>query len=57
MSKVRLLGEDDAGYQTGTNMVVLSLQKGDNVWVEHSYGQGYYSQSVPETTFSGFLIS
>ena len=56
VSKVKLLGEDDAGYQTGTNMVVLNLQKGDNVWVKHQYGKGYWTQSVPATTFTGFLI-
>lgn len=44
-------------YQTGTNMAVLSLQKGDNVWVRYAGGKGYYSQSVSITTFSGFLAS
>lgn len=57
MSKVRLVCENSATYQTGTNMVVLSLQKGDNVLVIYNAGKGYYTQSVPITTFSGFLIS
>ena len=56
VSKVTLLGENDTGYQTGTNMVVLNLQKGDSVWVRHVSGKGYWSWSAPATTFSGFLI-
>nr|XP_034332654.1 uncharacterized protein LOC117691211 [Crassostrea gigas] len=54
--KVRLIGESAAAYQTGTNMVVLNLQKGDSVWVRHHHGKGYYSHSIPVTTFSGFLL-
>lgn len=54
--KVRLIGESAAAYQTGTNMVVLNLQKGDSVWVRHHRGKGYYSHSIPVTTFSGFLL-
>ena len=56
LSKVRMMGNSDAAYQTGTNMVVLNLQMGDNVWVKHAYGKGYYTESVPTTTFTGFLI-
>ena len=56
VSKVTLLGESAAAYQTGTNMVVLNLQKGDSVWVRHASGKGYWSTRVPATTFSGFLI-
>ena len=56
VSKVKLVGESAAAYQTGTNMVVLNLQKGDSVWVRHVRGQGYWSDSVPATTFTGFLI-
>ena len=56
VSKVRMIGHGSAGFQTGTNMVVLNLNKGDSVWVRHAYGRGYYSESTPETTFSGFLI-
>ena len=56
VSKVRTLGHSDASYQTGTNMVVLNLQKGDSVWVKHVSGKGYWSASVPATTFTGFLI-
>ena len=56
VSKVRTMGFSDAIHQTGTNMVVLNLQKGDSVWVRHQYGTGYWTQSVPATTFTGFLI-
>ena len=56
VSKVKLVGDNEAVYQTGTNMVVLNLQKGDSVWVRHSQGNGYYSHNVPITTFSGFMI-
>nr|XP_034332669.1 uncharacterized protein MCAP_0864-like isoform X3 [Crassostrea gigas] len=57
VSKVRAYGHSSAGYQTGTNMVVLELQKGDSVWVRCAAGKGYYTQGVPFTTFSGYLIS
>ena len=30
VSKVRLMGENDAPYQTGTNMVVPNLKMGDS---------------------------
>ena len=56
VSKVRTMGFSDANHQTGTNMVVLNLQNGDSVWVRHFYGKGFYTQSVPMTTFTGFLI-
>lgn len=54
--KVRLMGYLSAAYQTGTNMVVLPLKRGDKVWVRHSYGTGYWTHNVPLTTFSGFMI-
>lgn len=57
VSKVRTMGHSSASYQTGTNMVVLNLQKGDAVWVKYYSGKGYYTESVPYTTFSGFLVS
>lgn len=57
VSKVRAYGHSSASYQTGTNMVVLELQKGDSVWVRFAGGKGYYTQGVPLTTFSGYLIS
>ena len=56
VSKVRTLSYSDANYQTGTNMAVLNLQKGDSVWVRHIYGNGFWTESVPITTFTGFLI-
>ncbi|XP_061167416.1 multimerin-2-like [Saccostrea echinata] len=43
-------------YQTGTNMVVTSLDRGKKVWVECHSGAGYYSETVPVSTFSGFMI-
>ncbi|XP_078310363.1 uncharacterized protein LOC144618362 [Crassostrea virginica] len=55
-SKVRTYSHNSAAYQTGTNMVVLNLQKGDSVWVKHSSGTGYHTHSVPLTTFTGFQI-
>ena len=56
MSKVRSMAYGSANYQTGTNMAVLALEKGDSVWVKRYSGQGYYTDSVPITTFSGFLL-
>nr|XP_022293110.1 uncharacterized protein LOC111103848 isoform X2 [Crassostrea virginica] len=56
LSKVRTIGESNASYQTGTNMVVLNLQKGDSVWVRHASGKGYYTNFVPITTFTGLLV-
>ena len=56
VSKVRTYSYSDAAYKTGTNMVVLNLQKGDSVWVKHSSGTGYHTHSVPLTTFTGFQI-
>ncbi|XP_056013616.1 uncharacterized protein LOC125674919 isoform X1 [Ostrea edulis] len=55
-SKVRTLGYSDAAYQTGTNMAVLRLQQGDTVWIRLASGKGYYSNSIPMTTFSGFRL-
>lgn len=57
VSKVRAFGASSAAFQTGTNMVVLNLQKGDRVLVKHVSGKGYESASVPATTFSGFLVA
>ncbi|XP_022289894.2 uncharacterized protein LOC111101622 [Crassostrea virginica] len=54
VSKVRTYSQNS--YQTGTNLVVLELDRGDAVWVKRHSGQGYYSGSVPITTFSGFLL-
>ena len=56
VSKVRTLSHNSAAHQTGTNMAVLVLEKGDNVWVKRQNGKGYYTQSIPITTFSGFLL-
>lgn len=56
VSKVQLLAYSSAEHQTGTNMFVLNLQKGDSVWMRHVNGKGYHSQSVPMTPFSGFLV-
>lgn len=43
-------------YQNAANMVLLHLQRGDRVYVKRNSGSGYYSQSVPVMTFSGFQI-
>uniref|UniRef100_K1PZ60 Caprin-2 n=1 Tax=Magallana gigas TaxID=29159 RepID=K1PZ60_MAGGI len=56
-SKVRTMSHQSASFQTGTNMAVLQLIKGDSVWVSRYTGHGYYSESVPITTFSGFHLS
>ena len=56
MSKVRTISHSSASYQTGTNMAVLVLEKGDSVWVKRYAGKGYYTEYVPITTFSGFLL-
>nr|XP_022307699.1 complement C1q-like protein 2 [Crassostrea virginica] len=56
---VRKVRTDSTGfsrYQTGTNLVVLELDRGDAVWVKRYNGQGYWTHSVPLTTFSGFLL-
>ncbi|XP_056016362.1 complement C1q-like protein 2 isoform X1 [Ostrea edulis] len=55
-SKVRTIGDSNAAFQTGVNMAVLRLQQGDTVWIRHASGKGYYSNSIPITTFSGFLL-
>ena len=56
VSKVRTIGDNSASFQTGTNMIVLNLQKGDSVWVRYNSGKGYYTSSVPVTTFTGLLV-
>ena len=55
VSKVRTVSSSSS-YQTGTNLVVLELDRADAVWVGRYTGQGYYSLSVPWTTFSGFIL-
>ena len=54
--KVRTMSYKSASYQTGTNLVVLELDRGDAVWVKRDRGRSYYSESVPVTTFSGFIL-
>jgi hypothetical protein len=57
--KVRTMVSSGSGEygDAGPNLVVLTLQKGDNVWIKHSGGTGYFTYlSSPVTTFSGFLI-
>nr|XP_022320156.1 C1q-related factor-like isoform X3 [Crassostrea virginica] len=56
---VRKVRTDSTGfsrYQTGTNLVVLELYRGNAVWVKRYNGQGYWTHSVPLTTFSGFPL-
>ena len=54
--KVRTWSDDSASRQTGTNLVVLELDRGDALWVRRYSGQGYSGSSVPLTTFSGFIL-
>ena len=54
--KVTTYSTGHANYQTGTNLVVLELDRGDAVWVKRDGGRGYNSYSVPLTTFSGFIL-
>nr|XP_022336583.1 myosin heavy chain, clone 203-like [Crassostrea virginica] len=56
VSKVRAYSYSHTSHQTGTNLVVLELDRGDTVWVKRVYGQGYYAEAVPLTTFSGFIL-
>eukprot|EP00105_Crassostrea_gigas_P042079 XP_019926227.1 PREDICTED: uncharacterized protein LOC105336352 [Crassostrea gigas] len=56
LQKVRTMSHNSANYMTGTNMAVLQLYTGNSVWVSRSSGQSYYTDSVPITTFSGFLL-
>ena len=56
VSKLRTSLTDYASYQTGTNLVVLELDRGDDVWVKRDRGRSYHSESVPVTTFSGFIL-
>lgn len=58
-TKVRAMAYYDSGstigiHQTGTNLVVLPLQKADRVWVRRILGTGYWSDNGHITTFSGF---
>uniref|UniRef100_K1QJZ2 Caprin-2 n=1 Tax=Magallana gigas TaxID=29159 RepID=K1QJZ2_MAGGI len=58
VTKVRTMaynGGSSEYYEAGPNLVVLTLQKGDRVWVKRHSGQGFYI-SGPITTFSGFRL-
>ncbi|XP_062574666.1 multimerin-2-like [Saccostrea cucullata] len=57
-AKVRTMAWSNGNdsYDSGPNMVVLSIQKGDAVWVKRHSGKGYYSNPGAVTTFSGFLL-
>ncbi|XP_062575100.1 uncharacterized protein LOC134237033 [Saccostrea cucullata] len=58
-SQVRTFANDNGDndyYETGVNLVVLRLNQGDKVWIKRYYGSGYVSDSIPVTTFSGFLL-
>ena len=54
--KVRTHSSSSASWQTGTNLVVLELERWDAVWVKRHTGRGYFTGSVPLITFSGFLL-
>ncbi|XP_062616060.1 uncharacterized protein LOC134277765 [Saccostrea cucullata] len=57
-TKVRAMAYSYSGnpdyYDAGPNLVVLTVQKGDAVWVRHQSGNGY--NGAPIATFSGFLL-
>ncbi|XP_019926227.3 structural maintenance of chromosomes protein 2 [Magallana gigas] len=55
-NKVRTMSHSSASFMTGTNMAVLQLYTGNSVWVSCYNGKSYYTDSVPITTFSGFLL-
>uniref|UniRef100_K1PZQ0 Caprin-2 n=1 Tax=Magallana gigas TaxID=29159 RepID=K1PZQ0_MAGGI len=56
VTKVRTMAQGGTDYyDAGPNLAVLTLQKGDRVWVKYHAGQGYYIDG-PITTFSGFLL-
>ncbi|XP_078341116.1 uncharacterized protein LOC111118614 [Crassostrea virginica] len=55
-SKVKTWSDSSAYLQTGTNLVVLELDRGDAVWVKRKSGLGYWTNNVPLTTFSGFIL-
>jgi hypothetical protein len=57
-TKVRTMAYNGGGseyYESGPNLVALTLQKGDRVWIRYYSGQGYYTDGSI-TSFSGFLI-
>ncbi|XP_062590536.1 myosin-2 heavy chain, non muscle-like isoform X5 [Saccostrea cucullata] len=56
-SKVRTMayGSSNDNYEAGPNLVVLSIQKGEAVWVRCYSCKGYYYDG-PITTFTGFLL-
>ncbi|XP_062574646.1 complement C1q tumor necrosis factor-related protein 3-like [Saccostrea cucullata] len=56
-TKVRTMAWSNGNdyFDAGPNMVVLTIQKGDAVWITRHSGAGYYNDG-PITTFSGFLI-
>ncbi|XP_062615412.1 complement C1q tumor necrosis factor-related protein 6-like [Saccostrea cucullata] len=43
-------------YDSGSNLVTLNLQQGDRVWARCQSGSNYYSEGIPITTFSDFLV-
>lgn len=51
VSKVRL-----AGYKVRLTRLGQTLQRGDRVWVKHVFDKGYWTQTFPVTTFTGFMI-
>nr|XP_034331620.1 uncharacterized protein LOC105330774 isoform X1 [Crassostrea gigas] len=58
-AKVMTMSDGGRGkdfYDSGTNLAALNLQQGDTVWAKCQSGSSYYSEGIPITTFSGFLI-
>ncbi|XP_061176744.1 caprin-2-like [Saccostrea echinata] len=58
-AKVMTMSDGGRGkdfYDSGSNLVTLNLQQGDRVWARCHSGSNYYSEGIPITTFSGFLV-
>ncbi|XP_011430985.3 complement C1q tumor necrosis factor-related protein 3-like [Magallana gigas] len=58
-AKVMTMSDGGRGkdfYDSGTNLAALNLQQGDTVWAKCHSGSSFYSEGIPITTFSGFLI-
>nr|XP_022295099.1 heavy metal-binding protein HIP-like [Crassostrea virginica] len=56
VSKVQLHAHSPEVHQFGMNVGWLILQKGDHVWVKHTYGKSYWTDEVPMISFLGVLI-
>ncbi|XP_062599185.1 hibernation-associated plasma protein HP-27-like, partial [Saccostrea cucullata] len=58
-AKVMTMSDGGRGkdfYDSGSNLVTLNLQQEDRVWARCQSGSNHYSEGIPITTFSGFLV-